>query len=183
MRRSYVPFYQDKKYKSHIYFDYEENEFFTTPEQKNSSIVYLSGFVGVVFYAFFKNISFDIGLNPFNLVLLTMIIGAIIGFASIKFAMNAINKGLKTGKILVYPTKEQLKEYINMGKKQYKALLYMIIFLFFLSLLCSVILYFMPISVLFILITPASWAILIIVIWAVRPIKKNQVYKHLKSEQ
>jgi hypothetical protein len=182
MRRSYVPIYQDKKYNSQIYFDYEANEFFTTPEQKPSSLIYLSGFVGIVFYAFFKNISFDIGLNPSTIVLLCMILGTILGFASIKLAMNVINKGLKTGKISVVPTKEQIKEYINMGKKQSTTMFFMIIFLLFLSLVCSLILYFMPTSALFILITPASWAILIIFIWAVRPIKKIQVYNQLKSE-
>ena len=181
MRRSYVPICQDKECNSQIFFDYEVNEFFTTPKQKNSSIVYLSGFVGIVLYSFLKNVSFDIGLDPFTLVFLIIMIGVIISITSIKLIMSVTNKGLKKSKILIIPTREQIKEYIYEGKKQSKTLFYMIIFLLFLSLLCSVILYFMPASVLFVLITPASWAISIIVTWAVRPVKKIQVYKQLEK--
>lgn len=181
MRRSYVPIFQDKEYNSQIFFDYEANEFFTTPEQKNSSITYLSGFVGIILYSFLKNVSFDIGLDPLTLVFLSIMIGLIISIASIKLIMNVTNKGLKKSKILIIPTREQIKEYIYEGRKQSKKLLYMNLFLFFLSLMCSIILYFMPDNVLFIFITPASWVIAIIATWAVRPVKKIKVYKQLEK--
>ena len=113
---------------------------------------------------------------------LSIILGAIISIASIKLIMNVTKKGLKKSKILIIPTKEQIKEYIYEGRKQSKRLLYMLIFLFFLSMIGSIILFFMPTNVLFIFITPAGWAISIIATWAVRPVKKIQVYKQLKSE-
>ena len=181
MRRSYVPIFQDKEYNSQIFFDYEANEFFTTPEQKNSSITYLSGFVGIILYSFFKNVSFDIGIDPFTLVFLSIILGVIISIASIKLIMNVTNKGLKKIKILIIPTTEQIKEYIYEGRKQSKKLLYMILFLFFLSMIGSIMLFFLPNSVLFFFLNIAIWAAFIVSTWAVRPIKKIQVYKHLKS--
>lgn len=181
MKRTYVPIYQDKRQNSQIYFDYETNEFFTTPPQKNSSLPYLSGFAGIVFYVFFKNASLDIGLNPFTVVLLSIILGFILGFITVKLFKNAINKGLKTKKILLTPTVDQVKNYIIEGKKQSKTLYFMSIFLLLLSLLCSLILLIMPNSVLFNIMNPMIWAVLILVIWAVRPIKKFQVYKQLKN--
>ena len=181
MRRTYVPIYQDKGKNSQIYFDYKSNEFFTTPPQKASIIPYFSGFAGVVLYAFLKNASFDIGLNPLTVVLLSIIVGVILGFITVKLFENAILKGLKTKKILLTPTIDQIKIYIDEGKKQSKALYFIIMFFLFSSLLCSVILLIMPNSVLFNILNPVIWAVLILVIWAVRPIKKLQVYKQLKN--
>ena len=182
MRRTYVPIYQDKRYNTQIFFDYETNEFFTTPPQKKSIITYFSGFVGIVFYSYFKNVKFDIGLNPFTVVLLSIIFGVIISFVSIKLFMNVINKGLKTKKILLTPTKDQVKEYIYEGKKQSKTMYFISIFILSFSLMCSLILLIMPNSALFLILNPMIWAVLIIVIWGVRPIKKIQVYKQLKNE-
>ena len=182
MRRSFVPIFQNEKYNSHIYFDYEDNEFFTTLEKKNSSITYLSRFVGIIFYLFLKNVSFDIGLNPFIIVLLSIILGVIISFASLKLMMNVMNKSLDKRKIVLTPTKEQLKEYIYEGKKQFKKMIFIMIFLLFVSLLSSGILLFVPNSVLIFLVNIIFWAVLIIAIYAFRPIKRIQITNQLIKE-
>lgn len=182
MGRSYVPIFQDKKDNSHIYFDHESNEFFTTQQQKNSSIVYLSGFVGIVFYSFFKNFSLNIGLSPLSLVWLSLILGVIIGFASIKIMMNSINKSLAERKIVLTPTKEQLKEYITIGKKQFKTMYFIMIFLLFLCFLSSGFLLLVPYSVVLFLVNIIFGAVLIITIWAFRPIKRRQIINQLIKE-
>lgn len=183
MRRSYVAIYQDKKYNTHLYFDYEENEFFTIAERKNSGLVFLTSFVGIIFYSFMKNISFDIGLNlnPFSMVFISMTLGMILGFISVKLTSSAINNGLERRKKMKNPTDEQLKKYIFEGNKQFKTMVFMIIVLLFFSLLSAILLLFMSESVLLFISNIAMWAILILVIWLIRPIKRIQVYKHLKS--
>ena len=182
MRRSYVAIFQDKKYNSHLYFDYELNEFFTIAERKNSGLVFLTSFVGIIFYSFLKNISLDIDLNPFSIVFISMTLGMIIGFISVKLTSRAINKGLERRRKLMNPTDEQLKKYIFEGKKQFKTVVLMITFLLFFNLLSAILLIFMPKSVLLLISNIAMWAILILVIWLIRPIKRIQVYKQLKSE-
>ena len=92
MGRSYVAIYQDKEFNSHLYFDFEMNEFFTIAERKNSGLVVLTSSVAILFYAFMSKVSLDIGFNPFNIVLISMILGMIIGFISVKLTSNAINK-------------------------------------------------------------------------------------------
>lgn len=181
MRRSYVAIYQDKKYNTHLYFDYELNDFFTIAERKNSGLVFLTSFVGIIFYSFMKNISFDIGLNPFSMVFISMTLGMILGFISVKLTSSAINKGLERRKKMKNPTDEQLKKYIFEGNKQFKTMVFMIVFLLFFNLLSAILLLFMSESVLLFISNIAMWAILILVIWLIRPIKRIQVYKHLKS--
>ena len=182
LRRTYVPIFQDKKDNNHIFFDYELNEFFTTPQQKSSSIVYLSGFVGIVFYSFFKNVSIDVGLNPFAMVLLSIILGVTIGFISLKIMMNVINKSLAEKKIVLTLTKEQVREYIYEGKKQFKATHRLIMFLLFLSLFSSSFFLLMPHNLVMFLANIVFWAVLIILIWGVRPIKRRQVINQLIKE-
>ena len=141
MRRTYVPIYQDKGKNSQVYFDYKTNEFLRRHHRKSSIIPYFSGFAGVVFYVFFKNASFEIGINRFTVVLLSIILGFILGFVTVKLFKNTINKGLRANKILLTPTIDQVKEYINEGKKQSKTLLHMFV-LFFYLLVCKTILKF-----------------------------------------
>ena len=182
MRRPFVAIYQDKKYNSHLYFDYEVNEFFTIAERKNSGLVFLTSFVGIIFYSFMKNISFDIGLNPFSIVFISMTLGMIIGFISAKLTSSAINKGLEQRKKMMNPTDEQLKKYIYEGKKQFKTVIFIITFLLFFNLLSAILLLFMPKSVLLFISNIAMWAVLILVVWLIRPIKRIQIYHQLKRE-
>ena len=182
MRRSYVPIFQDKKDNSHIYFDYELNEFFTTPQQQNNSIVYLSGFVGIIFYSFFKNASIGVGLNPFTIVSLSIFLGVTIGFISLKIMMNAINKSLAERKIVLTLTKKQLKEYIYEGKRQFKKMNHIIIFLIFLSLFSSSFFLLMPHNLIMFFVNIIFWAVLIIFIWGVRPIKRRKIINQLIEE-
>jgi hypothetical protein len=182
LKRTYVPIYQDRKDNHHIFFDYELNEFFTTPQRKNSSIVYLSGFVGIVFYSYFKNVSIDFGLNPFAMVLLSIFIGVTIGFISLKIMMNIINKGLAERKIVLSLTKEQVREYIYEGKKQFKATHRLIMFLLVLSLFSSSFFLLMPHNVIMFLANIVFCAVLIILIWGVRPIKRRKIITQLIKE-
>lgn len=182
LRRSYVPICQDKEYNSQIFFDYEVNEFFTTPEQKSSSIVYLSGFVGIVLYSFLKNASIGVGLNPVTIVSLSIVLGVTIGFISLKIMMNAINKTLAEKKIVLTITKEQLKKYIYEGKNQYKKMHLIIMFLIFLSLFSSSFFLLMPHNLVMFFVNIIFWAVLIIFIWGVRPIKRRQVINQLMKE-
>ena len=182
MRRSYVPIFQDKKDNYHVFFDYELNEFFTTPQQKSSNIVYLSGFVGIVFYSFFKNVSINFGLNPFAMVLLSIILGVTIGFISLKIMMNIINKSLADKKIVLTPTKEEVREYIYEGKKQFKATHRVVMFVLFLSLFSSSFFHLMPHNLIMFLANIVFWAVLIILIWGVRPIKRRRIIIQLNKE-
>ena len=183
MKRSYVPFYQDKESKSHIFFDYEANEFFTTPPQKQSILPYFSGFAGLVLYSSFKDISFNTGLSPLTIVFLSIVLGAILSLVSIKLIMKVTNKNLEKVKILVNPTNEEFRKYIFQGKRQFKTFIYIMIFMFFLSMTGSIILLFiMPKSVLFFFLSIAIWAVAIVCAWAIRPIKKVQVYRRLERE-
>ena len=182
MKRSYIPFYQDKESNSHIFFDYEANEFFTTPPQKQSILPYFSGFAGILLYSFFKDVSFNTGLHPFTIVFLSILLGAIVSFLSIKLIMKVTNKGLEKVKILVNPTNEEFRKYIFQGKRQFKTFIYIIIFMFFLSMVSSIILLVMPKSVLFFFLSIAMWAVFIVSTWVIRPIKKAQVYRRLDSE-
>ena len=182
MGRSYVAIYQDKDHNSHLYFEFERNEFFTIAERKNSGLVVLTSFVAILFYAFMSKVSLDIGLKPFSIVMISMVLGVIIGFICVKLTSNAINKGLKLRKKSMNPTEEQLERYIKEGKKQFKTLIFIIIFLLFLNLLTTTLLLIMPESVLLMISTIAMWAVLILVVWLIRPIKRTLVYKKIKSE-
>ena len=182
MGRSYVAIYQDKEVNSHLYYDFEMNEFFTIAERKNSDLVFLTSFVAILFYTFMSKVSLDIGLKPFSIVLICMVLVIIIGFIGVKLTSNAIYKGLKQRKKVMNPTGEQLKSYIKEGKKQFKTLVFIIIFLLFSNLLSATLLLIMPESVLLMISTIAMWAILILVVWLIRPIKRTLVYKQLKSE-
>ena len=183
MERSYVAIYQDKKFNSHLYYDFEKDEFFTIAERKNSGLVVFTSFAAILFYAFMSKVSLNIGLHPFSLVLISTVLGIIFGFICVKLTSNAINKGLPKRKNVMNPTGEQLEKYIKEGKKQFKTLIFIIFFLFFFSLLTATLLLIMPESVLMMLSTIGMWAILILVIWLVRPLKRKQVYKQIKSER
>jgi hypothetical protein len=110
-----------------------------------------------------------------------MIIGLIIGIICVKLTSNAINKGLKQKKVM-NPTSEQLKKYIIEGKKQFKTVVFVIVFLLFFNLISAILLLFMPKSVLLFISNFVMWAVLILVVWLIRPIKRIQVYNQLKRE-
>ncbi|MBO1911956.1 hypothetical protein J4G37_45090, partial [Microvirga sp. 3-52] len=175
--RSYVAIYQDKELNSHLYFDFEMNEFFTIAERKSSGLVVITSFVAILFYAFMSKASLDIGLKPVSIVWICMVLGTIIGFISVKLTTNAINKGLKKRRKAVNPTGEQLNKYIQEGKKQFKTLVFIIIFILFFNLLTATLLLIMPESLLLMLSTIAMWAVFILVVWLIRPIKRTLVYK------
>ncbi|WP_210469898.1 hypothetical protein [Sporosarcina sp. 6E9] len=184
MKRTYIPVFPDRKdHSNSIFYDYELNEFFTTSQQKISSLAYLSGFVGIVFYSFFKNVSIDIGLNPFAMVLLSLLIGATIALITLKLTMNIINKGLAEKKIVLTLTKQQAREYIYEGNKQFKETYRVIIFVLFLNLVSAIFTLLMPHNFIMFLANIVFCAILIILIWGVRPIKRRQIITQLINEQ
>ena len=82
---------------------------------------------------------------------------------------------------MIHPTEQELKMYLIEGKKQFRILVYMMLFLIFCMFLSLLMLYFMPQSVLMFLVNIVFWVVIIVSIWAIRPIKRNQVRKQLEN--
>ncbi|MFD1068291.1 hypothetical protein [Oceanobacillus locisalsi] len=133
-------------------------------------------------YAIMKNVSFGMAINPLKMLVIASILGIILGCVSIKLTDRAIEKGLEHRKEVIHPTNQALREYLSVGIKQSKGLVFIILLLFFLVFLSAIFLYFMPQSVLMFLVNIGSWMISILTTWAIRPIKRSQVHKQLEGE-
>ena len=181
MARSYVAIYQNKKINYFVYYDVENHQFFKIAERDQKSLIALTSFVSIVFYAFMKDMSFAIDVNPFMMLLLSSMIGITLGYISIKLTDRAIEKGLPHRKEVIHPTEQELKMYLIEGKKQFRILVYMMLFLMFCMFLSLLMLYFMPQSVLMFLVNILFWVVIMVPIWAIRPIKRNQVRKQLEN--
>lgn len=186
MKRTYVPICYDIKYQKQIFYDYDWKEFFYTQEENGSgiakSLVGLSGTAGVLLYSFTNTASFETGLTRIQTVLLAMMIGAILSFMGSQILMFFTKKVINERSVIVSPTVGEIADYIIEGRMQTKKSYKIVTFLLFLSLFCSTYLYFVPISMLFMLITPASWALFIFIIWAIRPIKRMRTYRQFENE-
>ena len=181
MARSYVAIYQNKKINYFVYYDVENHQFFKIVEREQKSLIALTSFVSIVFYALMKDMSFAIDVNPFKMLLLSSMVGIILGYISVKLTDRAIEKGLPHRKKVIHPTEQELKMYLIEGKKQFRILVYMMLFLIFCMFLSLLMLYFMPQSVLMFLVNIVFWVVIIVSIWAIRPIKRNQVRKQLEN--
>lgn len=181
MQRSYVAIYQNKEQNYFVYFDFNKHEFFKIAERKNQSLIILTSFVSIIFYALMKDVSFGININPIKILLISSMIGIMLGYLSIKLTNRAIEKGLSHRKRILHPTSQEFKMYLTEGKKQLRILTYMMLFLMFFLFLSLVFLYFMPRSVLMFLVNITLWVVIILSIWAIRPIKRNQVRKQLEN--
>jgi len=139
-------------------------------------------FSSIVFYAIMKNVSLGIVINPLKMLFIASILGIILGYISIKLTDRAIEKGLERRKEVIHPTNQELREYLSEGKKQSQVLVFIILLLFFLVFLSAALLYFMPQSVLMFLINIGMWAVSMLAVWGVRPIKRNQAHKQLEGK-
>lgn len=180
--RSYVAIYQNKKLNYFLYFDFKKHEFFSIAERKSQSMILLTSFASIVFYAVMKNVSFGIGINPLNILFIAGVLGIMLGYISIKLTNRAIEKGLERRKEVIHPTNRELREYLFEGKKQYKVQVFVILLLFFFIFLSAVLLYFMPQSVLMFLVNIGSWVVSMLSAWLIRPIKRSQAHKQLEGK-
>src|SRR5699024_3406633 len=146
------------------------------------SMILLMSFSSIVFYAIMKNVSLGIVINPLKMLFIASILGIILGYISIKLTDRAIEKGLERRKEVIHPTNQELREYLSEGKKQSQVLVFIILLLFFLVFLSAALLYFMPQSVLMFLINIGMWAVSMLAVWGVRPIKRNQAHKQLEGK-
>src|SRR5699024_5998746 len=129
--RSYVAIYQNKKLNYFLYFDFKKHEFFSIAERKSQSMILLTSFASIVFYAVMKNVSFGIGINPLNILFIAGVLGIMLGYISIKLTNRAIEKGLERIKEVIHTTNRYIREYIIEGKKQYNVQGLVILLLFF----------------------------------------------------
>src|SRR5699024_5287527 len=182
MARSYVAIYQNKKLNYFIYYDFEKREFFKIAQRENKLLFSLIPLVSIVFYSLMRNVSLGVNINPFNMLLISSIIGITLGFISVKLTNRSIEKGLEHRKVVIHPTDQELEMYLFEGKKQLHILFFMMLFLLFVLFIASVFLLFMPQNVLMFLASIALWGIIILCVWAIRPIKRSQVRKQLEIE-
>ncbi|WP_449354436.1 hypothetical protein ACUL41_15235 [Virgibacillus natechei] len=182
MSRSWVAIYQNKESNYSIYFDFKKQELFLIAQQVDKSKILLISSLSIIFYAIMKSISFGMEINPLIMLCIASTLGIILGYISIKLADRAIEKGLEHRKEVIYPTNQELREYLSEGKKQSQALIFTILLLFLFVLLSAAFLYFMPQSVLWFLINIGIWAASMLAIWGVRPIKRSQAHKQLEGK-
>jgi len=182
MARSYVAIYQNKEINYFVYFDFEKREIFKIAQRENKLLILLTAFVSIIFYYLMKDVSFGVNINPIKMLLISSIIGITIGFISIKLTNRAIEKGLAHRKVVIHPTDQELEMYLFEGRKQFHILFLMMLFLIFVLFIASVFLFFMPQNVLMFLASIALWGIIILCVWAIRPIKRSQVHKQLEIE-
>lgn len=180
--RSYVAIYQNKEENYFVYFDFKNNEFFKIAERRNHASIALTAFVGIVLYTLMNDVFFDMTISPFWIISTSSTIGIIFGYISTKLTNRAIEKGLPSRKEIIYPTAKDIQVYLVEGRKQFQILVFAILFLIFFLIITMGYLYFVPKSILMFFSNVAFWIIIILIIWAVRPIKRKQVQKQLKKE-
>lgn len=180
--RSWVAIYQNKESNYSVYFDFKKQELFLIAQQINKSMITFMSFCSIPFYAIMKNFSFGMATNPLKMLVIASILGIILGCVSIKLSDRAIEKGLERRKKVIYPTNQELREYLSEGKKQSRVLVFIILLLFLFIFLSVALLYFMPQSVLMFLINIGMWAVSMLAVWIVRPIKRSQAHKQLEGK-
>jgi len=180
--RSWIAIYKNKQSNYSVYFDFKKHEVFLIAQQINKSTITFMSFCSIPFYVIMKNISFGMAINPLKMLVIASILGIILGCISIKLADRAIKKGLERRKEVIYPTNQELREYLSEGKKQSRVLVFIILLLFLFIFLSVALLYFMPQSVLMFLINIGMWAVSMLAVWGVRPIKRSQAHKLLEGK-
>lgn len=182
MAKTYVAIYQNKELNYTIYFDFKENEIFLITEQINKPVILAMSSFSLIFYVTMKNISFDLVIDPLSILLITSVLGIVLGYLSIKLINKAVDKGLDQKKKVIHPTSQELLKYIYDGRKQTRILVFIIPILFFLVFLSSILLYFVPQSVVMFLATIGIWPASIVSAWIASPIKRSQAHKLLEGK-
>lgn len=184
MNRSYIPFYLNKANNITIYYDYEEKHFFKSQASKQSSfITILSGTAGVILYALFKDTVLNIGIqNPSFIILFSLFISCILAFGTIWGIGYTIEKNKDKIELITTPSKDDLKMYVQEGRKWLISTILLIVFLFAIVLMNVLLLLLFPISGLLFFTNTLLWATFIILVWSVRPLKRREIYKRFNEQ-
>lgn len=182
MSRTYIPFYLDQKTNITLYYDYVEQVFFTSSNEKKGRFYsILSGMAGVVVYLLLKDVVFRIGGgNGFFVILFSLLLSVLVAFGMIWGTANLIKKNWHRIEKTSAPVREGLLVYIRSGRKWLTSTLILMLFLFFFNIVNLLLLLVVPSSVLLFLTNTVMWAILFLMLWAVRPNKRIIVYRQLE---
>ena len=181
MARSYVAIYQNKEPNYFVYYDFEEHEFFSIAERKHN-IFLLTSVSGIIFYSLIKNVSLSIDINPFIMLLFSSFIGITLGFIGAILTGRSIDKNMDHRKKVMHVTNQELSQYLLEGKKQFFIQILLTLLMCFFGTICAIVILLMPQNVLMLICNIGSWAISVILVWAIRPIKRIQIHIRLKSE-
>lgn len=184
MTRSFVPFYYKKTENYTLYYDYKENHFFKSKVGKqHPTLPILSGTAGTVIYSLFKNKILDWGFTyPITVVVFSLLIGCILALGVIGGISYSIKKYLNDHKVIVTIPRDEIMHYLHEGIQWYKSTMLLFGFLAFIVLVNSVILLLMTNSGLFFFTNTCISAVLIVFLWAIRPIKRKKVYNWFKRK-
>lgn len=183
MNRTFIAIYHDKSLHYTLCYDYQKNEFFKIEERKqNHTVTMLSAFTGVVFYSFFKDFEFNIGfIDPLIIVVISIAIGCIIGLLGIMLMWKVMKKNLNKNKVIVTLTQDEISLFVSKGRLEIKTVRYLLMFLVPFTLLASIFILIMPSNAIVIVCNTLLYSVLIVFIWAVRPIKRKKIYNELIS--
>lgn len=184
MNRSYIPFHLNKTDNITLYYDFKAKQFFKSPGGKQSSfIAILSGTVGIIIYALFKDMVMNIGgQNSLSIVSFSLFISSLLALGTIWGIGYAVEKNRDKIEIVATPSKKELLIYIKEGRKWLRTSLFLILFLFIITMLNALLLFLEPNSGLLFFTNTLLWAVLIVLIWGVRPLKRKTIYYCLKKE-
>lgn len=184
MARSFVPFHHKKTENFTLYYDYEADHFFKSKVGKQHLFLpVLSGTAGIVIYALFKNKVLDWGFTyPISVVLFSLFISCVLALGTIGGINYSTRKYLDDYKVIVTLSEEEVRHYLQEGKQWLKSTMLLFWFIAFFVILNIGILLLVPNSGLFFFTNTGLSAVLIILIWSIRPIKRRKIYKKFKKE-
>lgn len=184
VNRSYIPFYLNKTDNITLYYDYKAKHFFKSPGGKQSSVItILSGTAGIIIYALLKDTVINVGgQNPLFMILFSLFISCLLAIGTMWGTGYAFKRNRNKLEIIATPSKDDTLFYIQEGKKWLRSSLFLILFLFLFTLINTVLLLLDPNSGLLFLTNTLLWAILIFLIWGVRPLKRRKIYKRFHKE-
>lgn len=184
MSRTFVPFFHKKTDNYTVYYDYEAKHFFKSEIGRQHPLLpALSGAVGIIIYALFKDMVLDIGFrHPISVVLFSLFISCILATGAIGGLLYSTKKHLNDRKVIVTLSKEELVHYLHEGERWLKSKLSLLSLLFFFIFINSLFLFFIPKSGLFFFTNTGLSAALIILVWGIRPIKRKKIYSQFKKK-
>src|SRR5699024_3232864 len=186
MKRTYVPFYLNKTTNTTYFYDYKKQLFFTKSrnKQQNGCLPILAGMVGVLFFVVFKDFVIQIGSgNGCLVILLSLLLSSILAFGMM-YGIRYLSKDQeKLYEEIVHPNEEEIQNYICEGRKWLRTTLYLVLVLFLFNVVSILFLILMPNNGLLFFSNTVLWAILLFMVWTIRPIKRNTLYRHLQRDQ
>src|SRR5699024_11688720 len=94
----------------------------------------------------------------------------------------SIDKNMDHRKKIMHVMNQELIQYLLEGKKQFFIQILLTLLMCFFGTICAIVILLMPQNVLMLICNIGSWAISVILVWAIRPIKRIQIHIRLKSE-